>query len=313
MDRQELTQRLFDIDQRIRSWGRKDWVDLFNQLANNLAQKGAPLEDKQGLRQQLLQNLLGKGSQASDSEMSLAKLLEENVSGLSRSQIFLDLLTEKVNGLIQLEQQSVKKEAATYDSKETDEIMTKQLAERDDYGDAPRGHPSQSYNDYPENSSDVEPWTRPQHQQELWNRLREWWTNLVKKHKNQGEGYWDYKTTPYVAPAQSPGFFLAMPAMKIGQLDSAGRVPTQKVEVLSQEEGRHISATFEFTPSGIRVDCTWDEKDMPPGLSEAEALSRVVKYLEGRLPETLMKLQHAKAEDIDLQNRAITMLIQPEN
>lgn len=127
----------------------------------------------------------------------------------------------------------LEKEAATYDSQETDELMTKQLSEREDYGVGVFPH-----HDYPENSSDVRPWSTPRHQQELWNRFKEWWwekwhgkekekrkvgreeplTREDKFHITEdqtgSEGFWAYKQLPYVGAVDSPAFFNAMPMEK---------------------------------------------------------------------------------------------------
>lgn len=237
------------------------------------------------------------------------------------------------------------KEAATYDSKETDELMTKELANRDDYGEkSHRGDPSQAYHDYLEDSQNMSGFPRPKNQQELWNRFREWWTNVWNKKdhdekgkvgrekgKNspargeqtgtQGEGFWAYKNTPYVAPVQSPAFFMAMPAMKIGKLDSSGmtledlkkhfieKLGAVNKEAIDQYDDHHVSVTFEFTANQVKVECTWDAKDLPSGTSEVQALSRVVRFLEGRLPESFLQFKQARVEDLDLPNRTITLII----
>ncbi len=234
---------------------------------------------------------------------------------------------------------------ATYDSNETDELMTKELANRDDYGNAPQGDPSQAYHDYPEDSNTVKPWSPARHQQELWNRFREWWTNTWKKKKDheekarvgkekgknnpekgeqtgtQGEGFWAYKNTPYVAPVQSPAFFMAMPAMKIGSKDVTGltledlkshfieTVGSVNKESIDQYNDHRVSVTFEFMMDQVRVECNWDAKDLPEGVTEVEALSRVVKFLESRLPPAFLKFRQARVEDLDLPNRMITMVI----
>lgn len=228
---------------------------------------------------------------------------------------------------------------ATYDSKETDELMTKQLAEREDFGVGVFPH-----HDYPEESNTVKPWSPARHQQELWNRFREWWTNTFKKKvqedkakvgkeegKNSpnageqvgpgGEGFWSYKNTPYVAPTQSPAFFMAMPAMKIGSKDDIGltleslkeyfieKASMVKEANTDQYGDHHISMTFEFMPDQIKVECNWDAKDLPANVSEVQALSRIVTFLEKRLPEAFLKFKHARAEDVDLPNRSVTMVI----
>lgn len=129
--------------------------------------------------------------------------------------------------------EALKKEAATYDSWETDQLMTKQLSEREDYGVGVFPH-----HDYPENSSDVRPWSTSRNQQELWNRFKEWWRekwygstkekNKVGREKplsatdryNPSEeqtgtdGFWEYKQTPYAGTSTSPAFFNAMPMSK---------------------------------------------------------------------------------------------------
>ncbi len=235
---------------------------------------------------------------------------------------------------------------ATYDSNETDKLKTKELANRDDYGDATPGDPSQAYHDYPEDSNVVRPWSPSRHQQELWNRFREWWNNTWKKKKEhdekgevgkekddlnpeegeqvgpQGEGFWAYKNTPYVAPVQSPAFFMGMPAMKIGSRDDAGSTLESLKEFFiekasgmkketntDQWDDHHLSVTFEFMPDQVRIECDWDAKDLPSKMNEVEALSRVVKFLEGRLPPAFLKFRQARVEDIDLPNRTITMII----
>ena len=239
----------------------------------------------------------------------------------------------------------IDKEAAAYDSKETDELMTKELANRDDYGEkSHRGDPSQASHDYLEDSQNMSGFPKPKHQQELWNRFREWWTNNWKKkehdekskigrekgknspprgeqHGTQGEGFWAYKNTPYVAPTQSPAFFNAMPAMKIGKKDDIGmnlpelkqyfieKVGGVNKEAIDQYDDHHVSVTFEFMLNEVRVSCTWDTKDLPSDVSEVQALSRVVKFLEGRLPPAFLKFKQAHVEDLDLPNRTITMVI----
>jgi hypothetical protein len=241
---------------------------------------------------------------------------------------------------------SLHKEAATYDSSETDKLMTEELASRDDYGEkSHRGDPSQAAHDYLEDSQNMSGFPKPKHQQELWNRFREWWTNTWKKQKDhdekgkvgrekgknspsrgeqagtQGEGFWAYKNTPYVAPVQSPAFFMAMPAMKIGKRDISGlslydlkqhfieKLGSVNRESIDQYDDHHISITFEFMLDQIRVSCTWDAKDLPSDISEVQALSRVVKFLEGKLPPTFLKFKQARVEDLDLPNRTITMVI----
>lgn len=172
------------------------------------------------------------------------------------------------------EDEKLPKEAATYDSKETDELMTKELANRDDYGSAPNDM-SQAYHDYLEDSQNFGgTWRRPTNQQELWNRFRDWYANTWKKRKvheekkrvgrdkdehppqrgeqygNMGEGFWAYKNTPYVAPVQSPAFFEAMPAMKIGKLDTSG-ISLEELKaffIKKMSEERIIMADEQPTP-----------------------------------------------------------------
>lgn len=248
--------------------------------------------------------------------------------------------------IMQKPEEKVRSEAAVYDSKQTDELMTKELANRDDYGDATPGDPSQAYHDYPEDSNVVRPWSPARHQQELWNRFKDWWDNTWKKQKDhdekgrvgrekgknspargeqggsQGEGFWAYKNTPYVAPVQSPAFFNAMPAMKIGSKDTKGitleelkRHFIEKLGTINSEANEdqygdhHVSLTFEFMSDHLKIDCTWDAKDMPDNVNEVQALSRVVKFMESKLPEAFLKFKQARIEDVDLPNRSITIVI----
>lgn len=115
------------------------------------------------------------------------------------------------------------KVGATYDAKETDAIFTKQLSERDDFS------VGNYFHDYPENSSDVRPVQSPRHQQEFWNRFKEWCEKRKGLQEEKGkvgregderesEGFWSYKYLPYTGGVQSPAFFMAMPAMKEGSL-----------------------------------------------------------------------------------------------
>lgn len=203
----------------------------------------------------------------------------------------LRALQEEKNSL-----ESVHKAAATYDSWETDNLFTKQLAERDDYGGHPYPH------DYPENSSDVRPWSLPRHQQELWNRFKEWWqkkwvgreVDEMPKSENQGLG------GPYVAWKGSPAEVNAMPAMKEGEL---------KKEAIDEYANHHVSFTFEFMQDELKVSATWDKQDMPPGLNEEQTLIRIVNFLEKKLPEAFNKFKHARIQDVDLANRMVGIVV----
>jgi len=197
-------------------------------------------------------------------------------------------------------------ESATYDSWETDEIMTKQLSEKDDYGEeSHRGDPSQAYHDYLGDSQNFSGFPQPVNQEELWNRFKDWNRkkklqedkNKVGKERERsnkpgdqpgtmGEGYWSYKNTPYVAPVQSPAFFEAMPAMKLGALSP-------------------VSATFTLTPDKIKVECSWEADSISTDLDEVQTLARIVTFLEERLPTDV----HIKADRIDLQSRTASISI----
>lgn len=346
--REELVNILEEVQQHTSRWPR-DWVNLFDDWTNRLVADAELLAvDFSALHARIVNHLNMTAQSGTPAESSLLKFLNQykthDIPPMSLVYKFLDLLTKNVNAKIKLaethSEESLEKQAATYDSKETDAIMTKQLAERDDYGIGVFPH-----HDYPENSSDVRPWSPSRHQQELWNRFREWWGKTWKKQKehdeegkigrekgknspsrgeqvgNQGEGFWAYKNTPYVAPTQSPAFFNAMPAMKIGKMDQTGltledlkkhfveKLGNVYKEAIDQYDDHHVSLTFEFMLDEVRVECTWDTKDLPQGLSEVEALSRVLKFLESRLPPTFLKFKQAHVEDLDLPNRTITMII----
>lgn len=224
------------------------------------------------------------------------------------------------------------KAAATYDSKETDALMTKQLSERDDY--RPAGD-SNFFHDYPENSSDVRPWSPSRNQQELWNRFKEWWREKwygkdEEKRKigreeplnredrfhetedqSGSEGFWEYKNTPYTGNSQSPTFFNAMPAMKIGTLDADASLPIGPIEKAAVNEyaNHHVSITFEFMADEIKVVCTWDKEDLPSGLSEEQTLARLVSFLERKLPAGIAHFKNAQVKNVDLINRMVGIII----
>ena len=200
------------------------------------------------------------------------------------------------------------------------EDFTKELASRDDYGEAShRGDPSEAYHDYLGDSANFSGFPQPVNQQELWNRFKDWIGNKknkkLKEDKDKvgkerqpesiGEGYWAYKNTPYVAPTGQRAEFMAMPAQKMGALKDY----VIKKMGTDQWGDKHISFTLEFSPKEIKVQCSWDAQDLPAGLSEVETLSRVVSLLEQKLPEAFKHLKSARAEDLDLQNRTVAISI----
>ena len=200
------------------------------------------------------------------------------------------------------------------------EDFTKELASRDDYGEAShRGDPSEAYHDYLGDSANFSGFPQPVNQQELWNRFKDWsGSKKNKKLKDDkdkvgkerqpesiGEGYWSYKNLPYTAPTGQRAEFMAMPAMKIGTLKDL----IIKKMGTDQWGDKHISFTFESSPRDIKIQCSWDSQDLPAGLSEAETLARIVSLLEQKLPEAFKHLKAARAEDLDLQNRTVAILI----
>ncbi len=303
----------------------------------------------------------------------------------------------------------IKKESATYDAPETDQLMTQELSERDDYGQAGNGQMGEEFHDYLEDSRTFGGDQTPsRHQQELWNRFREWQKNQFQKKREVGkepqegghpikddealsEGYWQ-RPLPYVGFDGSRTFMLAMPSQKQGALSSAdiekvasdwvknlrlrlpehlvpewdklvekypnlsgtplldkifadasnllrpaiwnatGAVVEEEVErvapevakdlhllpnpdsrlnktAIDQYSDHHVDVTFEFMIDEIKITCTWDREDLPKGLDEAQTLSRVVQFLDKKLPHAFQHLEHATVNDIDLRNRTLSLLI----
>lgn len=216
---------------------------------------------------------------------------------------------EKYEAELNSLKQQLDKSAAVYDSHETDHLMTEELASRDDYGTGGDGQ----FHDYPEDSNLVRPWALPKNQQELWNMFREHLhkkrTQERNKKKEVGkediaarplgpgetDGYWDYRKLPYDIH-QSPTTFMAMPAMKLGSLED-------------EYGNHHVSITFEFMQNEIKISCTWDIDDLPPDLTEAQTLPRIVKFLVAKLPPAIAQVQKAQIKDLDLPNRTLSIII----
>ena len=91
--------------------------------------------------------------------------------------------------------------------------------------------------------------------------------------------------------------------------DIKGEGPTLKKVAIDAYNDHHVDVTFEFLVDEIKIVCTWDKGDLPRGLDETQTLSRVVQFLEKKLPAAFARLEHATANDIDLVNRTLSILI----
>lgn len=286
-----------DVNKQVAAWKEPTWAKEFERIADMYIAEGLMYQtsDKSSLLQDLISRLTNMGSQTGDATVSLVKKLRTDPDLALK---YIDLLVEKINAEVHLKEliDGIEKRAATYDSWETDKLLTKQLSERDDYGGDPYPH------DYPEISSDVRPWSLPKHQQELWQRFKEWWekkwvgreVDEMPKSDSSGLG------SPYVAWRGSPAEVNAMPAMKEGEL---------KKEAIDEYADHHISLTFEFMQDELKVSATWDKQDMPPGLNEEQTLARIIQSLEKKLPEAFNNFKQARVEDVDLINRMVGIIV----
>ena len=93
--------------------------------------------------------------------------------------------------------------------------------------------------------------------------------------------------------------------------DIQGKGPLTKVAI-DQYSDHHVDVTFEFMLDEIKIVCTWDREDLPKGLDEAQTLSRVVQFLEKKLPHAFTHLEHASVRDIDLRNRTLSIIMPVE-
>jgi len=199
------------------------------------------------------------------------------------------------------------KTAATYDSWETDQLMTHELSEREDYG--VQVFPHHDYIEDTQNFPKVP--EKARHQQEEWNRSREklqqviedWKRKRLHKDKRKvgleewpkdnvvgGEGD-NGSPLPYAGGKQSPTFFNAMPAQKYSQM------------------AQDISITFEFIGNDLKIQCTWEKGDLPPDIQEEQALARILSFVETNIPKALEQFKTVKLEEVDLGNRTISLKI----
>lgn len=162
----------------------------------------------------------------------------------------------------------INKKAEPIDAQDGEDF-TKELASRDDYGEAShRGDPSEAYHDYLGDSANFSGFPLPVNQQELWNRFKDWADNRknkkLKEDKDKvgkerqpesiGEGYWSYKNTPYVAPTGQRAEFMAMPAQKEGSLE----------RIIMAEEMKDDSEVSNPAPSPLFEDTTPSEVKEAP-------------------------------------------------
>jgi len=185
----------------------------------------------------------------------------------------------------------MEKQSATYDTWETDNLWNQIFEDR---GEGVRVFP---HRDYPEDSRTFpREQTRPRHQQEhWWRKLRdkmEAWKkkkdaddDVVQEEEVGGEG---------MSPGPVPGFWHQSPT-------TFNAMPHQS------SQGNTVSFTFEFGKEELRIQCTWDKDDIPSGIGEEQTLARIVDVLTENMPEAIAQFKRIRAEDVDLQNRTITL------
>jgi len=194
-------------------------------------------------------------------------------------------------------------EAATYDSWETDDLFTKYLSDKDDFGVGVFPHRDwiSDTQTFPLSPS------KPRHQQEHWHRFKERLkrkklddekAKVGKEHIGNpfsdvgGEGM-SPGPLPYVGISQSPTTFNAMP--------------------MTTSLHNSISLTFEFVRDGVKIVCTWDKEDLPPDINEEQVVARIITFLEQNIPQALQEFKSVKMEDVDLKNRTISLKIGESN
>lgn len=175
--------------------------------------------------------------------------------------------------------ETLAKSAATYDTKEQEDLDLERELSREDVGVEVYPH-----HDYVEDTLDF-----PKNPNTDKNQPEHWWGRTKEESEEDQKG--GEKQLPGAVPGfwnQSPGMFNAMPM---------------------QSSSNNFSVTVEFKEDGMRILGTWDKNDLPDGLSEEQTLSHIMSFLENNIPNATATLKNVTAESIDLTNRTISLRV----